>query len=277
MIGFLEGPGEGSVNAATLANSKRKISERLTDTERTAFDEEVAAVVDQFSLLATAKDDAAVQEIAQKEREKRQRLNELANDDTAIAARKDELKAVAEKIESEASAENATYTKNDQPLIDQLSRVTAQAAAVDTQLANISGDIGALRVRLARERDPVIRGRILADIDRLNLLFNRYDADLAALSVRANGIKAQRTALAVKHQQAAAAMAAKLAAANREYQGLEKKEKRADNERGKLAKPATGNSGKVIALNKQAVALSTYEMFPLEAEKQRILDSLKEK
>jgi hypothetical protein len=58
---------------------------------------------------------------------------------------------------------------------------------------------------------------------------------------------------------------------------LETKEKRADNERGKLAKPATGNSGKVISLNKQAVALSTYETFPLEAEKQRLLDQLKEK
>jgi hypothetical protein len=38
-----------------------------------------------------------------------------------------------------------------------------------------------------------------------------------------------------------------------------------------------GNTGKVIALNKQAVALSTYETFPLEAEKQRLLDHLEAK
>jgi chromosome segregation ATPase len=167
----------------------------------------VAAIVDQFALLATAKDDAQVQEIALKERQKRERIAELANDEVAIAARKDELKEAVTKVESDIAAENATYTKNDQPLIDQLSRLNAQAAGVDAELANVSGDIGALRVRLARERDPVVRGLILSDIDRLNLLFNRLDADLVALSRRADGIKAQRAALAVRHQQAQAGFA----------------------------------------------------------------------
>jgi hypothetical protein len=274
MVGFLEGPGEGSVTAASLTATRRKISERLPGTEREAFDSAISAVVDEFGVLATAKDDAQVQEISTQEKQNRERLVDLANDEAAMAERKEALQKTAEKIESEAVAEREIYAKADQPLIDQLSRLNSQAAIIDSQLANVSADILSIRALLAREKDPVLRDQYFRDLDRLSLLASRLDGDLLALSRRADGIKRQRSALALRHAQAQQTLANSLAAAQKEFKGIETKEKRADNEREKLKKPVVGNTGKVIALNKQAIALSTYESFPLEAEKQRILDLL---
>lgn len=277
MIGFLEGPGEGLANAATTRAAKQKISERLTPTEREAFESAVSLVADEYAVLATAKDDAQVQEIATAERKKREELAQLDKDELDIGARKEELKLRAEKIESEVAAENDSYSKADAPLAGEFDRVAAQATAVERDLARVVIDINSVRADLAREKDPNIRDRLFRDLDRLERLAARIDVDLRGLERRAAGIKARREVLLVQHNRALAGYASSLGTAQREYKALESKEKRADAMRDKLRKPAVGNTGKVIALNKQAVALSTYETFPLEEERQRLLDLTKAK
>lgn len=277
MIGFLEGPGEGAVNSSTLSAAKRKIVDRLTPTQRETFDQNVSAVIDEFGVLATAKDDAQVQEIATAEKRKRDQLAQLDKDAIEIGARKEELKLAAERIESEAQADNDTYSRADQPLAESLANVNSQALIAERELANVSVDLLSLRAQFARERDPIIRDRLFREIDRVEILAARIDADLLSLRRRAQGIQAQRGTLAAKHNQAQASFAAGLAKAQKEFQTLENQLKRASAERSKLKRPAVGNTGKIIALNKQAVALSTYETFPLEAEKQRLLDQLEAK
>ena len=277
MIGFLEGPGEGAVNSSTLSAAKRKIVDRLTGTQRETFDQNVSAVIDEFGVLATAKDDAQVQEIATAEKQKRDHLAQLDKNAIEIGARKEELKLAAEKIESEAQADNDTYSRADQPLAESLANLTSQARLAERELANVSVDLLSLRAQLARERDPIIRDRLFREIDRMEILAARIDADLLSLRRRAQGIQAQRATLSAKHNQAQASFTAGLAKAQKEFQTLENQLKRASAERSKLKRPAVGNTGKVIALNKQAVALSTYETFPLEAEKQRLLDQLEAK
>jgi hypothetical protein len=272
MIGFLEGPGEGAVNMATLAQAKRKISERLTATQRENFDQQASAVTDEFSVLATAKDDAQVQEIVAAERQKRERRVELDKDEVNIAARKEELRLVSEKVNNEIQAENDAYARADQPLADALSSVSAQGALLERDLSRIVADIISLRAQATREMDPVRRDLLFREIDRLDIIAARLDADLLSLRRRAQALQGQRNTLAARHNQALAGYSATLATAQKEFQTLENRLKRAATERAKLGKPATGNTGKVIALNAQAVALSTYENFPLEAEKQRLLD-----
>lgn len=277
MIGFLEGPGEGSVNGATLAAAKQKIRGRLTETQRESFDSGVSAVVDEFGVLATAKDDAQVQEIATAEKQKREQLVDIEKDGVEIVARKGELRETAERLESEVAAENATYAKADAPLADEFNRIAAQAANVDRDLSNVSSDIISLRGQAARERDPIIRNRLFRDIDRLEDIAARLDNNLRSLERAGAVVRDRRATLLAQHNQALAGYASSLGAAQKEFKGLESREKRADAIRNKLRKPSVGNTGKVISMNKQAVALSTYETFPLEAEKQRLLDQLEAK
>lgn len=272
MIGFLEGPGEGAVSSSILATAKQKISGRLTESQKEAFEQGTSAVADEFRVLATAKDDAQAQEIATTERQKRETLAQLDRDDLAIGARKEELKITADRLESEIAAENEAYARADAPLADEFNRIASQAAAVDRDLANVSSDIITLRAQAARERDPLIRDSIFRDIDRLAIVANRLDNNLRSLERTAAGVKNRRATLLAQHNQVLGGFASSLAAAQKEFKGLDAREKRANAQRAKLRKPAIGNTGKVISMNKQAVALSTYETFPLEAEKQRLLD-----
>ena len=63
--------------------------------------------------------------------------------------------------------------------------------------------------------------------------------------------------------------------ANREFNTLTKQEKKADNIERIAKQPVTGTTSRVTSLNAQATALTTYQPFPLEQEKQRVLDLLK--
>jgi hypothetical protein len=274
MIGYLEGPAEGAVNRATLTAAKDKIRERLGDTWQEIFNSASSAVVDEYAVLATAKDDAQWQEIAKAEKAKRERMLEIERQAIALATRQDELKASFAKVEEEVAAENAEYARQDQPLADELSRITSEAAAVESDLNNVTADIFSLRRQAERERDPILRARLFRESDRLAGLAARIDADLQVLERRAAVVQRDRAALALRHQQNLAGYNTAAATMQKEFKTIETSLKRGASERAKLQKPASGNTGQVIALNKQAVALTSYEAFPLEAEKQRLLDEL---
>lgn len=274
MIGYLEGPGEGSVNTATLTTTKTKISNRLSDTWRDILDAAASAVVDEYNVLATAKDDAKFQEIAAAEQAKRDRIAEIERLAIEAASRQDELKAGYDKVQEEIAAENAAYARQDQPLADELNRLSSQAAVINRELSVVSADIFSLRRAAEMEQDQVQRLRLLQESDRLERIAVRLDADLRALERRAAIVQRDRAALALRHRQNLAAYGVTAGRMEKEFKTIETSLKRAESERAKLKKPATGNTGKVIALNKQAIALTTYEVFPLEAEKQRLLDEL---
>ena len=56
---------------------------------------------------------------------------------------------------------------------------------------------------------------------------------------------------------------------------LTKRERRNDSLEKRASRPVVPTTGKVRALSAQATALSTYDAFPLEAAKARLLESLK--
>lgn len=275
MVGYLRGPRNGAVSVATLDAAQRKITARLDETHKPLFDEGLASVTDAFAVFATSKDDAQAQEVATAEKTKRETLENIEKEAVDIASRREQLKASSDKIQSESRAATDTYNKADAPLVSELTRLNAQAALLDRDLNNINTDIILLRRQADRERDPVLRDRLLRDISRLQLVASRIDSDYSAVQASANAVQGQRAALLARHQQTQAAFASALLRAEKEFKGLDTKLKRADAEKAQLKKPATGNTGKVIAMSKQAEALTTYEEFPLEQEKQRILDGLK--
>lgn len=274
MIGYLEGAAAGSVSASAVEGAKRKIVERLDGTLQEEFEAQRSAVVDQFNVLATAKDDAQVQEIMAAEKQKRERLAQIERLEADAAVRKDELKTESDKVKSEAQAASAQYAAADRPLADELSRLRAQAARLESDLSSITIDISRVRADLARERDPIRRERLLFELDRLEGIAARIDGDLLAVERRAAGVQSQRGTLLAQHRQTQGAYAATLQKAQQEYNSLENQLRRANSERLKLSKPASGTTGKVLSMAKEAVALSTYEVFPLEAERQRLLDEL---
>ncbi len=273
MIGYLEGPADGAVTEAALAAAHRKIAARLDGTHKPLLDEGRASVTDAFAVFATAKDDAKTEEIEVAEKIKRQTLANLEQEAIDIASRREQLIASSNKIQEEARAEQDTYNKADAPLVSQLTQLNAQAAVIDRDLANVTGDLFALRRQLDRERNPIIRDQILRDIGAVEITAARISRSLATAEAAASAVQAQRVSLANRYQQSQAGFRSALLRLDKEAKGLDSKLKRADAERAQLKKPATGNTGKVISMSKQALGLTTYEAFPLEQERRRLMEA----
>jgi hypothetical protein len=170
-------------------------------------------------------------------------------------------------------ANDDRFAKDQQPLAAQLAGLNAQAAAFQGDLDLATVDILRLRALLDKEKDPLLRERWLLELNRASAIASRADASRVALNRQAAVINGQLAALQQKHRQAQSRLAGELQRLENEAASLDKQEKRNDLDTGKAKKPAVGDVRRSRSLSAQAAAFTTYEEFPLEAEKQRLLDS----
>jgi hypothetical protein len=96
-----------------------------------------------------------------------------------------------------------------------------------------------------------------------------------ALTRQADAVNAQRAGLVARQRKAQASATDQVRRIDEELTGLAKRDKRNDAIEKRAARPSTGVTSKGRALAVQAKALSTYEQFPLEAAKAKLLESLK--
>lgn len=275
MFGYLEGPGAATVGEAQLVTHRTKVVERLTGARREAFLAGRDAVMDQF--LGKKDDQQVTREKAVQEEEKQrdQRLRQLDEQRSRDAERVDQLNAERTRLRGELNDQLRDIQRRDQPLADQVARLDAQATRLRRELNIYAGDIGQLERLLLRERDPLIRDQYRREIAVLESRASRLDADLAALNRQGAGVVAQRASLAQEAQQVQGSIGRQLDSLDKEGGDIQRRARQADGEERRLRKPTTGDTTQVRAMSAQASAWTTYEPFPLELERQRLLDSLK--
>jgi hypothetical protein len=88
-------------------------------------------------------------------------------------------------------------------------------------------------------------------------------------------VTGQRAALQAQAAQARAEVGGQIDRGTKELGGIGKKEKQLDGLENRASRPVSGTTSRTAALGAQAGALTTYEPFPLEVEKQRVLDSFR--
>jgi hypothetical protein len=275
IYGFLGGPASAGVRLSDRKAAERKLAERLSEARLAVFEEARDAVLQKHVELTDATDaktDAA-KEAA--EDAKAKTLDEIAAQRQERTDRLKELKERSDKLKGELKDELADIAKQDQPLVTELARLERRAAAVNRELFRVQAEVNALQNLLDVEKDAGRRQLYLSDLERLSLIGSRYDADLTAINRLAAGVQQQRAVLAVRQRKAEADVGSQLDRINKESVEMAKREKRADaierrTERSTPAVPASA-----VSLRATAAALATYDPFPLEEEKARILGELK--
>lgn len=275
VFGFLEGPVADAAGAAQRESAKKKILARLSEPRQMAFEEGRSRVLDAFNSLGAEKEESAekAKVVAEEEREKL--IGDLEARKEKIAARRSEIGPQRDKLRSEIKAENDQLLKEQQPFLNQLNVLNAQAAGLRRELDIFVINIQQLQGNFEREKDPIIRGRIQADLDRANILAARVDGNLVVVQRQAAGVNSQLALVQQKHVAAANRLNNELARLDNELAGLDKQERRNGIDTTKAKKPAVGDVRRSRSLSAQASAFSTYEEFPLETEKQRLLESYK--
>jgi DNA repair exonuclease SbcCD ATPase subunit len=275
IYGFLGGPAAANVKIEERKASERKILARLTTEHRALFEEARDGVLQKHLELIDAKEATtdAAKEAA--EDAKAKTLDEIAKEREDRAARLKELQERRDKLQSELRDELAQIAKEDRPLLNELAGLERRARTINRELLRIQGQISGLQGFLDREQDPNKRQFWLDEIDRLVNVGSRIDANLAQLNRLAAGVQSQRQTLAARQQKAQADIGGQIKRINDEANELARREKRAAGMERRAERATTSTPAAALALRATAGALATYDPFPLEQERARILETLK--
>lgn len=275
LCGFLAGPLGEAVDQGDRKLLEKTILTGLSKERQQVFEEARDGVTQKFFELTDAKVDTEQKNVADRKTEADQTLQDVESTRKEIDARAKELEESYAKLQKEMNDELAEIARLDRPLVAELARLRARADLVRRDLASYQIQIDRLSIQFANEMDPVIRNALRRDIDQLNFLASRVSGDLAAINRQGQAVEAQRATLAQRLAQAQGNFGGQLDRINKELVALGKKEKRAEIEEKKAKRPVSASSTKTIALSSQVTALSTYDKFPLEQAKQRLLSELK--
>jgi hypothetical protein len=275
IYGFLGGPAQSAVRIDGRKESERVVTARLTENRLNVFAEARDGVLQKFVELTDAKENFKDKAKEQADADREKTLAEVAELRDVNKERVKELEARVDKHKKEYEGEASAIRRADAPLQSELNRLSSRATTLNTQLFSIDSQIASLQAQLSSTKDPNIRAILIADIDRLSIIEGSTQAELLGLNRQAAGVQQQRSALAVRQQRADADLADKLGRVDDELASIAKKEKRADiaEKRATKATPMTPQSA--LSLSAQAAALITYDPFPLEQEKSRLLESLR--
>lgn len=272
--GFVDGPLAETAALASRKSTEDVILESLSDEQRVKFIDARQAVIEKFTDLTTERADSRETAIADEEAEKQKILADVDKRRAEMQTQADELQERRAKVEGELKEELAEIAKLDRPLLTQLTALQAQSAALQTGADNVAIDIQRLEGRLAGEKDPVRRDQLRRDIRRLGTLLRQYDVDLATASGALAGVQAERATLFARQKTAERDLGGQLKSIDRQAAGFAAEERKLAGIEKRAKKPSNGSTGKVNALGVTATALKTYEPFPIERERQRLLDSL---
>lgn len=275
MYGFLGGPAQTAVSIEGRKESEKVVAARLTENRLEIFEEARDAVLQKFVELTDAKETFKDKAREQADAQREKTLAEIAEQRDVNKDRVKELEAKVDKFKKEHQSESAAIAKADTPLQAELNRLSTRATSLNTQIFALNSQIASVQAQLSATRDQNVRAFLFAELDRLSILEGATQAELFGLNRQANGVQQQRSALAVRQQRADADLADKLGRVDDELYTIAKKEKRADivAKRATKAGPTTPQSA--LSLSAQAAALITYDPFPLEQEKSRLLETLK--
>jgi hypothetical protein len=271
MFGFLEGPAARRVPPESLRPLHDAVEASLSPSLLEVFERGRQDLLAQYDELAAAGDREQAEARAAQQEGNQRTADRLAAEREDVARETDALADQSAEAQAALDATLAEVAEQMAPLDDQFARLSAAAAQVGDRIREL--DFAIARVlRLADEaEDPVERSRWLREADRLAFVRDGHRDDYAALDIEARRVNSQRAALETRRRAAIGEYQARMDALAEQGQDLRRTERRiAADERG-LDRPVTGRTPRVRMLSTQAGSISTYEPFPLEAERQRLV------
>lgn len=277
MIGYLSGPAAGSVPDEELTAAEQEVLASLPKSLQVTFVDaknEIAAKFEQLKAELGQKQETA---IAEQTEQKNLASKKLEEDKTELDTARESLVYEAQKAKEKYDAEEAALKKEMDPLARRLTTLDGQARNLRNVLINVDRDIDRLvaSAALQRGRDSIREAALLREADRLRILSRNDRDNLFRVEQEMALVRNQGAALEAKLRDAQARLQNDLKRFNAEGVKLSRTEKGLKAVARKVEEPVSGNNSKTRVSATKLTALSTYEEFPLELEKQRLLDSLR--
>lgn len=277
LVGYLEGPG-GDVLGKNLAGDHVKKIEALLSTSgrREAFAEGRKKVADLHAGVALDSEQLKADEKEAEARQKEIDRERIAREKSSVGEEKASIEELASKSTRETTEAVAEIDKQLAPLNAQFARLAAEGSRVQAQIGSLELDLGrALQLANDNRDDPNQQIIWLREADRIRIIQRNFQNQYANLNAEATRINSLRGALDNQRRTKIANYEADMKRLGKQATILSRTEKRINLDEKKVDKPVTGNTSRVQSSNAKAAALSSYADFPLEQEKQRLLDTFK--
>ena len=273
VFGFMSGPMSKSVKEDQLADCEDRVLVKLTTGRRAAFEKGRRAVAEKFAEMQQDKFVSKTDAVEQEQKQKDTQLDKLKEQKATV----DDEKA---SVDKQATAARATAEKTvgaidaqAAPMFVTLNGLNAQATTLQGSVASLAAEVALLQEQAAVEADATQRQLLLVQIGVSGRSLAQLEGRLAGVAAQINQIRAQLQALDNQRGAAIAAYEAEMNRLGRKADTLARSEKLLKGATAEASRPVTGSNPKVRALSAGMLALSTYQDFPLEREKRRVLDS----
>lgn len=274
MFGYLEGPGaSGSPAAAEDCVSERdRLRENLTASRGEAFDAGRSSVLEKFDELSLAHEDAQSQAKVVEAKNRERVGQRLDQEKEQVAAEKADVDQQAKAAEEQYAAEITPLDKKLTAIDVELGKINSAGRAVLANLTAVRADLDRWTLIADTSKNPVERDRALRQVLRLRPVAQQLDLEYASLDVQAARLNAQRAEIESARDVVQNTYDNTMHRLGRTAGKLRKTEKRISADEKKFDRPPTGSNPATRAKAAQATAFSTYEAYPLEKEKQRLLE-----
>jgi len=274
MFGFLEGPARSDQVDSLRAPHERTVLDRLDPPQRDAFQQARQEVRDKFQQLAAGNQQDRAQAQQQWAEHAERVGKQLEQERQQLNAQSEAARQRRDDAQSQLQSALGEIATADQPLVASLATIERQASAVKREVVLLEDEIVLLSNRLARARDPHEIAHLRLEIERLEIIQSRYWGDLSLLERDASPLLAQRAVLERRAADAQARFQQQIRDAEQLLAQLVQRARRIDMDQRQLARRDGSLPPGIRGRETQMTALTTYEPFPLEAEKQRLLESL---
>lgn len=275
LVGFLEGPVGSNVDDALLSRFEAQFVERLDDQQRKAFADAKDALLQKYAKFASELSGAAEEAQEDAQTAKKANLERLAKDNDQLVKDAAKVEQQAKSAQIEQAKQLNQLRRQDAAIEQRLNMLQNQKVLLGTQYNQLQTDQRNLQAKAANEQNPANKQRLEADARRLQGQLNSLQRESAAIDGQLTATQANRNLL----QQKANVLSGNAAAEGKQLEdrrrGIDKQKFRNENKQKREEKSKATATGKMLTLQTEARAFSTYEEFPLEELKAKLLEKLR--
>lgn len=273
--GFIHGPAQSSLTEQSRESARERVMTALGKNGAALFEEGVVAVTAKYTQLHQGLNITKAETIAAEDQAKEQAKAQLAEAKVQIAAEAQALDEKSSKLRTSAEGQLAKLDAQISPLQQQIN-------LLDTRAANEQSNIVTAEANIATWINVANNAGSEAELNNANIQINFHRNQRAIFINRLNLIANQRAGVANQVAGLLATRQGVVNTFNAENGAIERRLKelgglsnRVANDEKKAAQPSTGTTTQTMSLNNKLTGFSTYEDFPFELQRTKLLESLK--
>lgn len=275
VFGYLEGPVKRHISTVTVETIKGRILHKLDADLLNSFTLEYTAVEHQFNKLNGAKLKHEANFAEQDEKERKIKFTQLTQVEQQLSKTKEQLEEQSGTIRNAANQELEELRRMDLPLATRSADLESELGQVNAQLIFFINDYNYWNNLALREGDPALRALYFRRAGRADGLIIQQELVASSIRRELSAIDALRRALRQQYASTTASASNQLAAINRTKSNIAKQQHRTNMQKLKTTKPTKKIITHAVALKSKSQSIVTYDQFPLEIERQLLLDQLK--